>query len=83
MKISKVTDYAALSHPGTLGFMLHLKLKILGENNARGLLKSVQNLEIFINNMSVKMSDYFINTFCIKRKSYFQLILKISMQNFE
>ena len=47
--------------------------EILGENKARCLLilKSVQNPEILINNMSVNMSDYFKNTFCIKRKSYF------------
>ena len=35
---------------------------ILGENNGRRLLKSVQNPEVLINNMSANMSDYFINT---------------------
>ena len=58
-----------LSHPGILG-LCNLTLKssaeILGENNARRLLKSVQNSEILINNMSVNMSDYFIITFYIK-----------------
>ena len=56
---------------------------MLGVNKARRLLKSVQNPEILINNMSVNMSDYFINTVFMKRKSYFQSILKISTQNFE
>ena len=64
--------------------LCNLRLKssaeILGENKARHLLKSEQNPEILINNMSVNMSDYFKNTFCIKRKSYFLSILKISTQ---
>ena len=50
---------------------LESSAEMLGENNARPLLKSVQNPEILINNMSVNMSDYFINTFSMKRKSYF------------
>ena len=57
--------------------------EIPGENNARCLLKSVQNPEISFNYMSVNMYDYFINTLCIKRKSYFKSILKISTQNFK
>ena len=44
---------------------------ILGENNARRLLKSLKNPEILINSMSANMSDCFINAFCVKRKSYF------------
>ena len=49
-----------LSHPGILGFNLRLKsfAEILGENNARRLLKSIQNPEILINNISVNMSNY-------------------------
>ena len=37
--------------------MLESSAEILGENNARRLLKSVKNPEILINNMSVNMSD--------------------------
>ena len=58
-----------LSHPGVFtlcNLTLNSSAKILGENNARRLLKSVQNPEILINNMSVNMSDYFIITFYIK-----------------
>ena len=69
-----IVSILLLSHPGILG-LCNLTLKsstdILGENNARRLLKSVQNPEILINNMSVNMSDYFINTLTIKRKSHF------------
>ena len=45
--------------------MLKSSVDILGENNARRLLKSVQNHEISINNISINMPDYFINTFFI------------------
>ena len=36
-------------------------------------LKSVQNHEILINNMSINMPNYFINTFFIEKKIIFQI----------
>ena len=50
--------------------MLKSSAEILGENNARHLLKSVQNHETLTNNISVNMRDYFSNTLFIQRKSY-------------
>ena len=44
--------------------------KILGENNARSLLKSIQNHEILINNMYINMPDYFINTFFVFKENH-------------
>ena len=41
--------------------------EIICENNARHLLKRVQNHENLVNNMVISMPDYFINTFFIKR----------------
>ena len=49
-------------HPGILGFFnltLKSSAEILAENNARRLLKSVQNPEILIYNISLHMSEYF------------------------
>ena len=61
--------------------MLKSSAEILGENNARPLLKSNQNHEILINNMSINMHGYFKNTFFIERKSYFKSMLKNSTKN--
>ena len=63
--------------------MLKSSADKLGENNARCLLKSVQNNETLFNNISINMLDYFINTFFSEGKSYFKKMLKISTQNFE
>ena len=52
--------------------MLKSSAEILGENNARRLLKSVQNHETLDNNISMNMPDYFENTLFIERKSYFK-----------
>ena len=53
-----------LSHHGILGIIIcNLKLKssaeILGENNARPFLKSVQNHKLLTNNIPINMPDYF------------------------
>ena len=42
--------------------MLKSSADLLGENDARRLLKSVQNHEILINKVSLDMPDFFINT---------------------
>ena len=53
-------------------FTLKSSTEILGENNARRLLKSIQNHEILINNVSINMPDYFIITL-YRKKFIFQI----------
>ena len=57
--------------------MLKSSAEILGENNAKRLLKRVQNPEILINNMSVNVSDFFKNTNYQKK-----IIFLIDTENF-
>ena len=53
--------------------------EILGENNARHLLKSVQIPKILIDNMPVNMSDYFIITFYSTPNEYLLYFALVSV----
>ena len=74
---SKKKSKVAVLQLALCNLTLKSSVELLGENNARRLLKSVQNHEILINNMSVNMSDYFKNTIYQKK-----IIFLIDTENF-